>query len=431
MRTLAANADSVRARLRDDSVHTSLYLDPAIFERELERIFHRGWVYVAHESEIPEPGNFRLSTIGRASVIVARGDDLRVRVLMNRCSHRAATVCQEERGTAATFRCAYHGWSFRTDGSLAAAPYADGYGPGFRREDWGLSSAPRVAAYRGFVFASLAPEGISLDDHLGAPVREQLDFFCDLSPEGEVVARSGTNKYGYDGNWKLQLENSIDGYHPNFTHQAFFDSFGLRMGVPIDIFRGNSAGRNRDLGNGHTMLDFRSYNRESPATRERIDKMRQAPWGKRYWEALEARLGAERALEVLTVGGTHMAVFPNLVVLQNQIRTIRPVAVDRTEVLLNPVLLAGAPDELNAIRLRVHEMFYGPGGGGVPDDIEMFRRVHIGLDSSVDPWIRFWRGRHREERDADGTLSAQMTDEVSQRAMWRSWARFMLDEATA
>jgi hypothetical protein len=126
-----------------------------------------------------------------------------------------------------------------------------------------------------------------------------------------------------------------------------------------------------------------------------------------------------------------MAVFPNLVVLQNQIRTIRPVAVDRTEVLLNPVLLAGAPDELNAIRLRVHEMFYGPGGGGVPDDIEMFRRIRIGLDSSTDPWIRFWRGRHREERDADGTLSGQMTDEVSQRAMWRTWARFMLDEAAA
>jgi hypothetical protein len=76
-------------------------------------------------------------------------------------------------------------------------------------------------------------------------------------------------------------------------------------------------------------------------------------------------------------------------------------------------------------------MFYGPGGGGVPDDIEMFRRIRIGLDSSTDPWIRFWRGRHREERDADGTLSGQMTDEVSQRAMWRTWARFMLDEAAA
>src|SRR5882724_11717374 len=320
MRTRPSSPESVRARLRDDSVHASLYLDPEVFELELERIFHRGWVYVAHESEVPDPGCFRLSTIGRASVIVVRGDDHAVRVLMNRCAHRSATVCQLERGVATTFRCAYHGWSFHRDGALAAVPYVDGYGPDFRREDWRLAPAPRVASYRGFVFASLSPDGPSLDDHLGAPVREQLDYFCDLSPEGEVVARSGTNKYGYDGNWKLQLENSVDGYHPNFAHQAFFDSFGQRMGVPLDVFRGNSTGRNRDLGNGHSMLDFRGYNRQSGATRERIEKMRQTPWGARYWEALSTRLGSDRALDVLTVGGTHMSVFPNLVVLQNQIR---------------------------------------------------------------------------------------------------------------
>jgi phenylpropionate dioxygenase-like ring-hydroxylating dioxygenase large terminal subunit len=429
MRAIASSPESIRGRLRDDSVHASLYLDPQVFE--LERIFHRGWVYVAHESEVPGPGSLRLSWIGRRSVIVARGEDGTVRVMMNRCAHRAATVCQQERGTTATFRCAYHGWSFHTDGTLAAVPYADAYGEDFRREAWGLSPAPRVASYRGFVFASLSAEGPSLDDHLGAPVREQLDYFCDLSPQGEVVARSGTNKYGYDGNWKLQLENSIDGYHPNFAHQAFFDAFGTRMGVPLDIFRGNSIGRNRDLGNGHSMLDFRAYNRASSALRARIDKMRETPWGAGYWEGLRQRLGADRALDVLTVGGTHLSVFPNLVVLQNQIRTIRPVAVDRTEVLLNPVLLAGAPEELNTRRLRVHEMFYGPGGGGVPDDIEMFRRVQIGLDSSIDPWIRFWRGRHREERDVDGRVFGQMTDEVAQRAMWREWARRMLEESPA
>ena len=427
MRAVAASADSIRTRLGKDAVHVSLYLDPQVYELELERIFHRGWVYVAHESEIPDAGSYRLSWIGRHSVIVVRGDDRVARVLMNRCAHRGSTVCQHERGQAVTFRCAYHGWSFHTDGRLAAIPYADGYGPEFRREEWGLASAPRVASYRGFVFASLSSRGLSLDEHLGAPVKEQIDYFCDLSPSGEIVARSGTNKYGYDGNWKLQLENSIDGYHPSFAHQAFFDSFGQRMGVPRDLFQGKSLGRNRDLGNGHTMLDFRAYNRESEPLRARIDQMQKTP----YWNTLCERLGVERARDVLTVGGTHMSVFPNLVVLQNQIRTIRPVAVDRTEVLLNPVLLAGAPDDVNTTRLRLHEMFYGPGGGGVPDDIEMFRRVQIGLDSSVDPWIRFWRGRHREVRDSDGTLHGQMTDELSQRAMWREWSRQMLDESPA
>jgi len=426
--TAAVPPSSIRARIGDDTVHASLYLDPEVFEGEMERIFHKGWVYVAHESQVPEPGDFRLSTIGRHSVIVVRGDDRVVRVLMNRCSHRAATVCQVEHGKASTFRCAYHGWSFRTDGALAAVPYADGYGPDFRREEWSLDSAPRVDSYRGFVFASLSPAGISLDDHLGGPVEEQLDHFCDLSPEGEVIARAGTNKYGYDGNWKLQIENSIDGYHPNFTHQAFFDTYGARLGVSSEAVRGNSIGRNRDLGNGHSMLDFRPYHRANPAARARLEALRRSPWGERYWQAMCARHGEERALDLLLVGGTHMAVFPNLVVLQNHIRAIRPVSVERTEVLLDPALLVGVPDELNSLRLRLHETFYGPGGGGVPDDIEMFRRVQIGLRSSIDPWIRFWRGRHREERDADGTVSAQMTDEVSQRAIWREWARRMVEE---
>src|SRR6516165_3476979 len=172
MRAVAASADSIRTRLGKDAVHVSLYLDPQVYELELERIFHRGWVYVAHESEIPNAGSYRLSWIGRHSVIVVRGDDRVTRVLMNRCAHRGATVCQHELGQAATFRCAYHGWSFHTDGRLAAAPYADGYGPDFRREDWGLASAPRVASYRGFVFASLSSRGVSLDEHLGAPVKE-------------------------------------------------------------------------------------------------------------------------------------------------------------------------------------------------------------------------------------------------------------------
>ena len=158
--TAAAPRSSIRARLGDDSVHSSLYLDAEVFDREMERIFQKGWVYVAHESQVPEPGDYRLSTIGRHSVIIVRGDDRVVRVLMNRCAHRAATVCQLERGNTATFRCAYHGWSYRTDGTLAAVPYADGYGADFRREDWSLDTAPRIASYRGFLFASLAPAGI-------------------------------------------------------------------------------------------------------------------------------------------------------------------------------------------------------------------------------------------------------------------------------
>ncbi len=418
--------------VRPHRVHADCYLDSEIFQDELERIFYRGWVYIGHESEVLDPGDWKQAWIGRQSVLLIRGDDRRVRVLMNRCAHRAATLCQSEQGSGRVLRCAYHGWTYACDGQLKAIPYADGYGPDLDKSDWNLASPPRVERYRGFVFASVSAEGISLAEHLGAPVREQLDLFCDLSPKGEIVGQSGTNKYGYDANWKLQMENSIDGYHPNFAHQAFFQGLQQRTGARIaQVFEGGSLGRSRDLGGGHSMLDYRAHNLEDDGLRRRLERLKATPWGKRYWEDMVASHGERRAEELLLIGGTHMHVFPNLVVLQNQIRTIRPIHVDRTEVRLSPMLLAGAPDELNVARLRNHEGFYGPAGGGVPDDIEMFMRVRGGLESTVNPWLRFERGLHREKVDTDGTRYGQVTDEVPQRAMWRHWKRLMTGEAEA
>ena len=425
---MSVNAIDYDGLVEEARVHGDCYVDPAIFDDELERIFYRSWVYVGHEAEVPDPGDFKQGWIGRQSVLLIRGEDREVRVLMNRCAHRAATLCQTYRGNARVLRCAYHGWSYGCDGRLRGMPYADGYGPNLDKDQWSLTSPPRVDRYRGFVFASVACEGVSLVEHLGRPVMEQLDLFCDLSPQGELLACSGTNKYGYDANWKLQMENSIDGYHPNFAHQAFFQVIQQRTGARIDLFAGNSACRTRDLGRGHSMLEYPALNLASPDARP-SELLKRSAWGERYWDDMVAGHGERRAEEVIRSGGTHMHVFPNLVVLQNQLRTIRPVNVDRTEVLLSPVLLAGAPDELNAERLRAHETFYGPAGGGVPDDIEMFIRVRAGLECRVDPWLRFERGLHREKTDADGTRYGQMTDEVPQRAMWRHWKRLMTGEA--
>ena len=128
-------------------VHADCYRDPRVFEDELERIYHRTWVYVGHESEIPEPGDFKQAWIGRQSVLLIRGEDGRARVLMNRCSHRAATLCQTARGNARVLRCAYHGWSFGCDGRLRGMPYADGYGPNLDKAAWSLAAPSRVDGY--------------------------------------------------------------------------------------------------------------------------------------------------------------------------------------------------------------------------------------------------------------------------------------------
>ncbi|MEW6299622.1 MAG: aromatic ring-hydroxylating dioxygenase subunit alpha [Thermodesulfobacteriota bacterium] len=411
------------ALVKDDRVHGRVYTDPQIFAEELDKIFSKGWVYVGHAGEVPQPGDFRLKRIGQQSVIMARADDGQIHLLMNRCRHRANTVCQVERGNTAVFRCAYHGWTYRNTGELLAVTYQDGYESSFRKEDYGLTRVPRVAAYRGFVFGSLSPAGITLDEYLGQPVKEQIDLFVDLSPEGELDVTAGVHKYGYQANWKFQVENAMDGYHPNFVHQSFLQVVQKRTGTKLDLFTGHSTGLTRDLGNGHVMLDSREYNKTKRQHLRAV--LPTTPGGQAYLDALERRYGKGRAEDILTAGGTHLLVFPNLILIGVQIRVVQPVSVAETHVFLYPTLLKGVAPEMNAARLRGHEAFYGPAGSGAVDDLEMFERNQVGLSAQVDPWLLLSRGMHRERQDVDGTVIAQMTDELTQRAIWRQWKKLM------
>jgi nitrite reductase/ring-hydroxylating ferredoxin subunit len=381
------------------------------------------WVYVGHESQVPEPGDWAASWIGRQPVLLTRDAAGAVHVLFNRCSHRAATICQERSGSAGFLRCAYHGWTFRLDGSLVGATFADGYDEeDFRPDELGLGRPARVDRHRGFVFASLSATGPTLRGHLGNAAGF-IDLFCDLAPSGEVlVGAPGRHRYGYDGNWKLQCENGVDGYHPNFVHQAFLERAG-RSGRAMRLFHGSSPATAADLGNGHALLD----NRPNLADlHEAAIDATEA--GRELHDLLVDRLGPERAREVVRTNGGqgfNLLVFPNLLLIQVQIRVVHPRRVDRTDIDVYPVLLDGAPDEVNAARLRSHESFYGPAGGGAPGDLEMFRRVTEGLAVESMEWLPLLRGLRRTEIGPDGELVGHVTDEHPQRAFYARWLQEM------
>src|SRR5471030_2961303 len=112
---------ALRGRVEADRIAPSLYYDPALFEAELERIFYKTWIWVAHESELPNPGDFRTTTIGRQPVIVVRGKSGSINVLQNRCRHRGATVCEQHKGNARGFTCPYHSWTYGLDGTARVA----------------------------------------------------------------------------------------------------------------------------------------------------------------------------------------------------------------------------------------------------------------------------------------------------------------------
>ena len=415
----------LEALVQDRRVHRRVYVEPEIFELEMARIFEQGWVYLGHESEVAEPGDYKTVTIGTQPAIMSRDEDGGINVVMNRCMHRGATICQNERGNANYLRCWYHGWTYNSRGELIGVPYAGGFGSKFDRRKYALVKPAKIARYRGLVFASMTPEVEELPDYLGN-AKYYLDLFMDLSPEGAIEARAGTHKYGYDGNWKFQMENGVDGYHANFVHQGFFEVQGKRLGRKLmHLFSESTPMESKDLGHGHSILDTAPKRQVARPVNNLFRGMSSQAATDTYLASLENRFGKERTSEILGASNVNLAIFPNLLIIGVQLRQVIPVSVNRTDVYATPTTLCGVPDEINVARLRAHEAFYGPAGGGAPDDVEMFNRCTAGLRVKAAEWIELTRGLEREQVSSEGIISAHLTDEVPQRALYRRWREIM------
>lgn len=407
--------------IEEDRVHGSLYYDPRVFEDELDNIWYREWIYVGHQSEVSQPGDYHLKKIGLQPIIMTRSKDGKVHLLLNRCSHRANELCQSEWGNSSHFRCPYHGWTFKNNGELTGAPYRSGYDGGLDKSELGLAKVPRAASYRGFVFGSMAEDGISFEEHLGENGREAIDRLCDLSPEGEVELSAGWMRHRTLANWKMMTENEVDGYHPLFVHRSLFEA--ITTTTMEEVFKDKGISLIRDLGRGHTEIDMRPEYRS---------------WGKRfawfgvkeekvsnYVAAMEGKYGKERADRMLVDGPPHVMVFPNLFLAELNILNIQPVSVNETIQYQTPVLLKGAP-EMNKRILRNTEGAMGPAGSLIADDSEMYERNQRGLEARSPEWLVLRRGLHRERRD-NGSVASHHTDETTQRAIWRHYKKVMTD----
>ncbi len=423
---------SIAGMVGDGRVHSRVYTDPGIFELEIARIFSAAWIYVGHDSEVPNPGDYQMRSIGRTPVLLVRGVDNAVRVLVNRCRHRGAQVCETESGNTRYFQCWYHGWTYDSTGALAGVTGEEAYGNRLNKKEMGLSPVPRVASHRGFVFASLAPQGESLEAFLGgaAPI---IDLMIDASPTSEIRADGGTHKTEYLGNWKLV---GMDGYHPHFVHASVMAAMrrnpeaGIGATHREDPFVDTARTRTRDLGHGHAMLDFRAHRIHQYEMHCAF--LRKIKGGADYIEAMHEAHGGERAPLLIALGGDpHLGIFPNMQLINNQIRIITPLAPGLTQVTMTAVRLGGVSEEMNAARLRQHESFYGPAGAGSPDDAEIFERVQRGMAAEVNPWIEISRGMEREQTDSDGSIVGLISDEVPQRGMMRYWSELMGKTAAA
>ena len=417
--------------IREDRVHSSVYYDPDIFEDELEKIWYRQWIFIGHESEVPNSGDFRTGMLGQQPIIIARDREGQLNVFFNRCRHRGNTICQLRRGNAKFLTCSYHGWTYSINGDLQGVPFEEGYDGILDKGELGLVKLPRLDTYRGFIFGSLSPTGPSLDEHLGIS-KIQIDQFCDISPTGELDMSAGVFKVKLPSNWKMWIENSVDSYHVPTTHASnayILNRFGGRASAPAGIDPKSiiSLTSGRDLGNGHTELDFRGQRRV-------LGMSYTGDWtepippeaDKAYLEAMKQFHGEEKAERVLAEGPPHTVVFPNLFFMLQEIRWCVPVSVDLTYVYYAPCLLKGAPPEINTMRLRRDEGGYGPAGFQLADDIEVWERNYRGLKAKGNEWVLTNRGYGRSaEPDEEGVPSQGDMSEVTLRRQWQHYKQLM------
>jgi phenylpropionate dioxygenase-like ring-hydroxylating dioxygenase large terminal subunit len=401
--------------IQRDKVHGTLYTDAGIFAEELRKIWFRTWVFVGHESEVAAPNDYVRKKLATQDVIMARDADGQVHLLLNRCAHRGNQVCDDAKGNSGTFRCPYHGWTFRNTGELIGFPFFKGYGE--RKLDLNMAHVPRVESYGGFVFGSFATDGPSLIEHLGAAAGE-IDRLTRLSPEGRVELNAGWLQHHTEANWKLLAENETDGYHPQFVHGSIFGVTGSTIGP---LYADSSTAITRDLGSGHSENDLR------PEFRKHAEPMRwfgttesRVP---NYVAAMRGKYGAD-AEQILVEGAPHVMIFPNLFIAEIQAFNIQPVAVNECVQYSTAVQLVGAP-ELNRRMVSQCVGSVGPAGMLLADDTEMYERNQQGLESLVPEWLDVRRGLNRERIDENGFTVGSATDETGMRGFWSHYKHLM------
>jgi phenylpropionate dioxygenase-like ring-hydroxylating dioxygenase large terminal subunit len=422
--------------IQPDRVHRSVYADPAIFELEMERIFGRAWLVLGHESQVKSPGDYFTTRMGREPVIVVRKDDNEIGVLINRCAHRGSMVCADARGHVERFVCPYHGWSYDRGGELKAVPFAAGYDQA--KLPSGLKAVPRVSVYRGFIFASLAASGPGLEEFLGA-AKASFDDFVDRAPGGELEVAGGVFKHAYNGNWKLMIENHLDGAHPAWVHAS---SVAVARGAPepgkpgeehyYDIavrqMRQNGAPDavweaigmwTTPRGHGY-MGDYHSD--------DRLVAGMGNPVFDEYRKRLIKHVGEKEADRILRVTLWNTIVYPNCSFMSQfrQLRIIHPVAVDRSVVYTYSFRMKDAPAQMFRDTVAFANVVNGTGSWVLTDDLEVYERLQRGLSSGAVDWVYVGRGHGRDVDEGDGVRrGATGTSEIFIRAQFAAWLGYM------
>lgn len=417
-------------------VSRSVFTDPAIFELEMSRIFEATWSFVGLETQIPQPHDFVTTFIGRQPVLLMRAEGGEIGCFLNTCRHRATLLCPFAHGRQKFYVCRYHGWTYDSAGrNVTVSGKEHGRYPGsFDGMDRGLVPVPRLESYRGLLFASLSRDVPPLVEYLD-DAKTFIDLIVDQSPVGAVEFVAPHIQYTFDANWKLQFENGLDSYHFMSTHSSYVDILKERLKV-TDMSRFPSEAP--DEADAAGSFGFRNGHAVQWSIQHEPLFARPLGSDLAYFEEVKSRVGPTRAKWMLRQ--RNLMIFPNVQLIDicsTQLRTWRPISVDKTEMTSHCLAPVGESAESRRMRIRGYEDFFNPSGLATSDDNVMYEFCQAGYQARAGATLGYLRGLGPSNHLVDyaGELGiapatssyggVPLGDETNFHAGYREWRRLI------
>ena len=407
----------------------AIFSSEEIYQQELEQIFGRAWLFIGHDSLVPNPNDFFLTYMGEDSVILTRDAKGEVHAFLNMCRHRGNRVARADDGNAKNFMCTYHGWTYSNDGKLVSVPgLQEAYYGELDVDKLGLVSVAQIDTYAGSIFATWDPQAPSLEDYLG-DARWYMDVTTNRLEGG--VELIGPDKWILPTNWKNPADNfSGDNYHPAITHRsatiAKAKMFGVQPASNEERWKnlGNGVGVNPGNGHGLSIILETEFSRRqlSSAMPPRVQE-----WLREVNPDIERRLGTLRSQVRFLVG----TIFPNnsYHTGSSLIRIWHPRGPDKTEIWGFIAVDKAAPDDVKALMRQNSQATFGISGVFEQDDMDNWRQcTESGKSLTARRYMQdlsMGVGRAKPHDQLPGSMSHIGVSEETQRTLYRRWGEFM------
>ncbi|WP_343077622.1 Rieske 2Fe-2S domain-containing protein [Pseudomonas sp.] len=413
-------------------IDRNIFVDPEIYRRELETVFTRAWLFVGHESQISNKGDFFTSRMGEESVILCRDKNEKVHVFLNSCRHRGMKVCRYEQGNTSLFTCPYHSWSYTTEGKLQGVPqFKNLYDGCLERDDWSLIEVAKLKVYKGTVWATWDAEAPEFEAYLGDALihLDQVLDCRDGRPGGSEVI--GVHKWIIPANWKFAAENFLGDTYHNPSHRSV-DLIGIGPSS-----KSGSVGRRNDAELEQAQHIWSSFPQGhglhsaiAPADNEYVGSYTSEPEIEEYFrsahEQRKERLGEQARLLPFT--GT---VFPNTSYHGRQPRGLcvwHPHSPTETEAWRFFLVDADAPESVKDYLRHYYMRYSGPAGMTEQDDMENWlyaTRASTGTIARRYPF-NYVQSKNKFEKNGPygGDVSFQITEQNA-RNYYDRWATYL------